>query len=314
MGGPWLHHRAGSRACHLVGGHRRVCVLSALRQQGDGQAVRRVYTCGGLECVVPDPNSSRSQSLAFQDLWGTLKQGKPWMGIVNNRCQNGDHYWVDAYVTPVYEDHQVVGYQSVRTPPAANDVLRAEALYGVVNQGASLWARLAGGLRLGLAGKLFAAHLLSLVALLLAGLAAGLEAGLAVGVMAGVGLVLGGVLSHWIARPWQRAAAAARSQFANDVAQQVYTGRGDELGQLQLTIRALHAKLRTAVGRVDDAAAHLGTVAEQTTEIVDRGDPACHRTSAGRRARCCAGNGAGRAGCRGKRARGGRRASVPGQH
>ena len=38
---------------------------------------------------------------AFADLWATIKQGKPWMGIVKNRCKNGDHYWVDAYVTPM---------------------------------------------------------------------------------------------------------------------------------------------------------------------------------------------------------------------
>lgn len=25
------------------------------------------------------------------------------MGIVKNRCKNGDHYWVSAYVTPIYE-------------------------------------------------------------------------------------------------------------------------------------------------------------------------------------------------------------------
>ena len=39
---------------------------------------------------------------AFKDLWDTLKQGKPWMGIVKNRCKSGNFYWVDAYVTPIY--------------------------------------------------------------------------------------------------------------------------------------------------------------------------------------------------------------------
>jgi aerotaxis receptor len=31
------------------------------------------------------------------------------MGIVKNRCKNGDHYWVNAYVTPVFDGKQVVG-------------------------------------------------------------------------------------------------------------------------------------------------------------------------------------------------------------
>ena len=29
---------------------------------------------------------------AFQDLWDTLKAGRPWTGYVKNRCKNGDYY------------------------------------------------------------------------------------------------------------------------------------------------------------------------------------------------------------------------------
>ncbi|PJG58463.1 methyl-accepting chemotaxis protein [Aeromonas cavernicola] len=54
---------------------------------------------------------------AFADLWSHLKQGKPWRGMVKNRCKDGRYYWVDAYVTPLYEGNQISGYQSVRTLP-----------------------------------------------------------------------------------------------------------------------------------------------------------------------------------------------------
>lgn len=54
-------------------------------------------------------------SQAFSMLWGAIKSGKPWMGIVQNRCKNGDHYWVDAYVTPTHHHGQISGYESVRT-------------------------------------------------------------------------------------------------------------------------------------------------------------------------------------------------------
>ncbi|MEW6645952.1 MAG: PAS domain-containing methyl-accepting chemotaxis protein [Pseudomonadota bacterium] len=67
--------------------------------------------------------------IAFQDLWDTMKRGQSWRGIVKNRCKNGDHYWVDAYVTPVYEGDKVVGYQSVRSRPARQQVDAAEQLY-----------------------------------------------------------------------------------------------------------------------------------------------------------------------------------------
>ena len=38
---------------------------------------------------------------AFEDLWVTLKAGKPWAGAVKNRRKNGDFYWVLASATPV---------------------------------------------------------------------------------------------------------------------------------------------------------------------------------------------------------------------
>ncbi len=66
---------------------------------------------------------------AFQDLWDTVKQGKTWRGTVKNRCKNGDHYWVDAYVTPVYERDVLVGYQSVRTRPKREQAEAADRLY-----------------------------------------------------------------------------------------------------------------------------------------------------------------------------------------
>jgi methyl-accepting chemotaxis protein len=54
---------------------------------------------------------------AFQDFWDTLSAGKPWTGYVKNRCKNGDHYWVLANATPVWENGRIAGYLSVRSKP-----------------------------------------------------------------------------------------------------------------------------------------------------------------------------------------------------
>src|SRR5664280_1638087 len=51
---------------------------------------------------------------AFEDLWNTLKVGKPWAGAVKNRRKNGDFYWVLASATPIWEDGRVTGYMSIR--------------------------------------------------------------------------------------------------------------------------------------------------------------------------------------------------------
>ncbi len=54
---------------------------------------------------------------AFKDLWDTLKAGKPWTGYVKNRTKNGDHYWVLANATPIFESGTITGYLSVRSKP-----------------------------------------------------------------------------------------------------------------------------------------------------------------------------------------------------
>jgi aerotaxis receptor len=70
---------------------------------------------------------------AFEDLWSTVKADKPWKGIVKNRCKNGDYYWVDAYVTPVFENGKKIGYQSVRSCPSRKQIEDAQGLYRELN-------------------------------------------------------------------------------------------------------------------------------------------------------------------------------------
>lgn len=72
---------------------------------------------------------------AFADLWRTVKSGRPWTGLVKNRCKNGDFYWVKANVTPVRVGGSVTGYLSVRTAPARAEVAAADALYRRINAG-----------------------------------------------------------------------------------------------------------------------------------------------------------------------------------
>lgn len=75
---------------------------------------------------------------AFADLWDKLKRNDSWRGMVKNRCKNGDYYWVDAYVTPVYDNEQVIGYQSVRTLPSSKQKQQAQKLYDALNSEKSI--------------------------------------------------------------------------------------------------------------------------------------------------------------------------------
>lgn len=79
---------------------------------------------------------------AFADMWQDLKEGRPWTGLVKNRCKNGDYYWVLATATPIRENGQVVGYMSVRRKPTGQQVTAAESAYRLFRE------KKAGGLRI----------------------------------------------------------------------------------------------------------------------------------------------------------------------
>ena len=67
---------------------------------------------------------------AFADLWRDIKAGRPWSGVVKNRCKNGDYYWVDATVTPTRDaGGHIDGYMSVRRMAAAEKIQAADQAY-----------------------------------------------------------------------------------------------------------------------------------------------------------------------------------------
>jgi len=84
--------------------------------------------------IVRHPDMPKA---AFADLWSKLKRDDSWRGMVKNRCKNGGYYWVDAYVTPVYEDNRVIGYQSVRNKPSQKHISLAKNLYDKLNNNKS---------------------------------------------------------------------------------------------------------------------------------------------------------------------------------
>ncbi|MGZ3789019.1 MAG: methyl-accepting chemotaxis protein [Bacteriovorax sp.] len=112
---------------------------------------------------------------AFKDLWATLQSGKPWRGMVKNRCKDGDFYWVDASANPIWEGEKIVGYMSLRRKAERSQVEAAERLYSMFRQGqaAGLTIKEGNVVRSGIAGKLLGLGKMSLkskVSLLCGGL------------------------------------------------------------------------------------------------------------------------------------------------
>lgn len=86
---------------------------------------------GNPHNMIRHPDMPKS---AFYDLWKHLKAGQAWRGIVKNHTKDGGYYWVDAYVTPIYDQGRIIGYQSVRSKPDPKYIERAKKIYPLLKQ------------------------------------------------------------------------------------------------------------------------------------------------------------------------------------
>ena len=191
---------------------------------------------------------------AFGMLWTALKAGKPWMGIIINRCKNGDHYWVDAYVTPLRDRGQIQGYESVRVKPDAACITRAAQVYERLQAGKSIYSPLALWSRFSNAILTFISSLLLLcIGSFLSGLFSS-------SVFPGL-IIISGLISTLVYQfqrgSLQHALADARMVIHDPVAAYIYTGRSDAMGEILFAQLALKARLRTALGRFAESSREL---------------------------------------------------------
>ncbi len=198
---------------------------------------------------------------AFQVMWEHLKAGKPWMGLVKNRCKNGDYYWVNAYVTPITENGVTVGYESVRVCPSRADVTRAERVYAGINKGkvpsqySSLpieWLMLASVLLA--SGWLFVGGY-ELGALVLVALAA-------------IACQAGGHLARL--KRQKGILELMPAAFCHPVAAATYTDDKGDLGALKVAILSEQAHLNTVLTRIEDAAQMVSKQAGSSLEVSER--------------------------------------------
>src|SRR5690606_38113417 len=197
----------------------------------------------------------------FGQMWDRLKRGESWIGVVKNRCQNGDYYWVSAYVTPIWENGAMLGFESVRSLPTAEQKQRATRLYARLRRGQpalSLWQRaleiLDGSWPMALAALLlFGAQLLpqpwpqaGIVAVLLA-------------------------LAVWQAcERRRRIEVILRSHpkaFSCPLVALTYSDRLGAEARLDLALTSEAARLRTALTRLEDAGAGARQRARQSAEL-----------------------------------------------
>ncbi|MEX6666463.1 methyl-accepting chemotaxis protein [Pseudomonas sp. W2-17] len=198
----------------------------------------------------------------FEHMWATLKQGQPWMGIVKNRCKNGDHYWVNAYVTAVFENKQVVGFESVRIKPTAEQVRRAETLYKRLNSGKSAvpsrdkW--------LPMLQDWLPFILVSQVSFLIG---VWLNSHWGFLLAAAVSVPLGLLGLSWQQRGLKRLLRLAEQTTSDPLIAQMYTDSRGAQARLEMSILSQEARLKTCLTRLQDTAEHLNAQARQSDTL-----------------------------------------------
>lgn len=184
---------------------------------------------------------------AFAAMWSRLKSGKGWMGMVKNRCKNGDHYWVHAYAAPVMEHGKLHEMQSVRHGASPEQIAAAEHVYQQVNAGKTPKEMRKPVLGFG-RGMQFSGILMLLAAFGLAFVSPWWPL---------LPAVLWLVLSQWQLQPFFNLVDSAKEIIDDDVARAVYAGRQDEIGQLNLTLTYLSAETGGVIGRMADSATSI---------------------------------------------------------
>ncbi|GAC33594.1 methyl-accepting chemotaxis protein [Paraglaciecola polaris] len=219
--------------------------------------------------IVRHPDMPKA---AFASLWGTLKKGDSWMGMVKNRCKNGNFYWVSAFVTPVYDNGKILGYQSVRTAPDENTVVDAESIYKKINKGDKVSFKSF----LSFKGKIAAVFALSVISCLVGSFAGGVFAV----VIPLLGILLGAGGLAILAKDWDLLVSECKSIHNDDMARLIYTKRSDELGSVMLAIKYIKSRTETILTRADESASNLEALSGQTNSAVQTTDAAIYSQQA----------------------------------
>ena len=212
---------------------------------------------------------------AFADLWDTLKAGRPWRGLVKNRNKTGDFYWVEAYVSPITENGQTIGYMSVRNAPDRNEVAAAEALYREVrDKRRSLPATPKGPGRfsLSLGQKLRSAYWGAACLMLLIAVLPDSQSTLR-WVLAGAGATFGRVVGWTLPQSFRTSIRALRrglmriseGNFTRPVRRRTSGGLGEALLSVESTRIGLRALMADVLAAAGDTQTHAEQLRERMT-------------------------------------------------
>ncbi|WP_375753915.1 methyl-accepting chemotaxis protein [Vibrio sp. HN007] len=194
---------------------------------------------------------------AFAQMWQYLKSGNSWMGLVKNKCKGGDHYWVNAFVTPIKnEKGEIIEYQSVRTKPESEQIDRAADLYKKINEGKmpKLWrySFVKTNLVLGTLLLLQSLWMLAVVEPMYFGIA---------GAVLSSALLINGFRQK---SRFNKIESMAQKSYSNPLMEKPYTGCFDDYSQVELALYMRKAELRAVSARASETTSKILISAEDS--------------------------------------------------
>ncbi len=219
---------------------------------------------------------------AFAWLWETIKEGRPWRGIVKNRCKSGDFYWVDALVVPVMKNNAIIGYMSVRTEPARQQIAEAEALYASLKAGTASLPKTALLKRISLKAKLNGLVFFMLGVQIIGGIVDQFPAALGIsppmaawllptcgvaGLAACVALLL---TQNNMLSVMSRIVGRIENIAQGELTDEIPLTREDELGKLNNALLTMQTHLRAMMAEFSEAAELMGKDAEALNVEMDQ--------------------------------------------
>lgn len=195
---------------------------------------------------------------AFAGMWQKLKAGRHWQGLVKNRCKSGDYYWVDAYVTPVLDNGEIVGYESVRIRPQKEQIERAELAYQKIQAGKSPLPNQQKALP-------WLQFLMPWLAALIALIATSDQP------MINVIVMLVAITWAVIYQQHQnsRLSQMAKNIIDDDLAAYIYSGESSNKGKLHFAQHTLKRRLQTVLVRINDNMGTLNQLAQSARQMSD---------------------------------------------
>ncbi|SHE73569.1 methyl-accepting chemotaxis protein [Marinomonas polaris] len=190
---------------------------------------------------------------AFVNLWETIKSGKSWRGMVKNKCKDGSFYWVDAYVTPIF-DHsgKMIEYQSVRSLPSVESKYRAEVEY-------RKWKTGKPPIRAKKPLLSWEKRLLISIAfpfLVLATIDLANDGVFQACITMTFGLVCIILAKIWLS-PFRKLIKGNNSKSGHLLLTYLFTGRNDELGKIDMMLTSQQAEMRAIIARLDNSCFYI---------------------------------------------------------